>query len=289
MDDPNRTQLGSAPVADPNRTVMGGAPSLNATVTIKPVQCPVCKAFNPPGIAWCNDCGLIFDKSLDGDAFGAPAVRLPVLLEAGGRGHALRPGPNVVGRAGDVALDDPRVSRRHAEVALLQDGRVTVRDLGSTNGTKLGGEPLGADPVEIADGASLSFGGLELTLSLPGESERTVQPLSGRTVSVPVAPSVGRPVAFLDFDGRSEPLTPGKKVFGRRAECDIVIADPYVSGRHGVFEVGEDGVFLTDTGSTNGTVLNEAKLPPDTRTRLAEGDVVKLGGVEITVRFAAGD
>lgn len=289
MDDPNRTQLGSAPVADPNRTVMGGAPSLNATVTIKPVQCPVCKSFNPPGIAWCNDCGLIFDKSLDGDAFGAPAVRLPVLVETTGREHALRPGPNVIGRAGDVALDDQRVSRRHAAVTLHADGRVTAADLGSTNGTKLGGEPLGTDQTEIADGAVLSLGGLELRLSLPGEAQKTVQPLSGRTVSVPVAPSVGRPVAFLDFDGRLEPLAPGQRTFGRRAECDIVIADPYVSGRHGLFEVDDDGVFLTDTGSTNGTVLNEARLPAEARTRLADGDVIRLGSVEITVRFADGD
>lgn len=289
MDDPNRTQLGTAPVADPNRTVMGGAPSLNATVTIKPVQCPVCKSFNPPGIAWCNDCGLIFDKSLDGDAFGAPAVQLPVLVETTGREHALRPGPNVIGRAGDVALDDPRVSRRHAAVTLHRDGLVTAADLGSTNGTKLGGEPLGTGQTEIADGAVLSLGGLELRLSLPGVAQRTVQPLSGRTVAVPVAPSVGRPVAFLDFDGRSEPLAPGQRTFGRRAECDIVIADPYVSGKHGLFEVDDEGVFLTDTGSTNGTVLNEAKLPADARTRLAEGDVIRLGGVEITVRFADGD
>ena len=70
MNDPNKTQMGTAPVldpnrtqmgsvVDPNRTIMGGGPSLNATQTIKPVQCPVCKTFNPVGVAWCVDCGLI--------------------------------------------------------------------------------------------------------------------------------------------------------------------------------------------------------------------------------------
>src|SRR5512146_2711594 len=98
--DPNRTVMTAAPTADPNKTMMGTAPSLNTTVTIKPVQCPVCKSFNPPGMMFCNDCGLIFEMALDGDAFGAPAVQLPVLVEPTGREHQLRPGGNVIGRAG---------------------------------------------------------------------------------------------------------------------------------------------------------------------------------------------
>jgi ABC-type multidrug transport system ATPase subunit/ABC-type multidrug transport system permease subunit len=42
-------------------------------------------------------------------------------------------------RSNDVVLDDPNVSRFHAEVARLDD-RVAVRDLGSRNGTRVNGE-----------------------------------------------------------------------------------------------------------------------------------------------------
>ena len=95
--------MAPAPSVDPNRTVMGTAPSLNATQTIKPVQCPICKTFNPAGMMFCIECGLIFDRALPDDAFGAPVVRLPVLVEASsGREHPVRRGVNIVGREGDV-------------------------------------------------------------------------------------------------------------------------------------------------------------------------------------------
>lgn len=50
----------------------------------------------------------------------------------------------LVGRSRSAALSlpDERVSRRHCEVELRPDGRILVRDLGSTNGTYLGGQPL---------------------------------------------------------------------------------------------------------------------------------------------------
>src|SRR5438045_1242426 len=138
---PNRTQLGAPPTLDPNRTVMGMAPTLNATITIKPVQCPVCKAFNPAGMMFCVDCGLIFDRALPDDAFGAPAVQVPQLVEQSGREHPLRPGLNVIGREGDVMLVDGKVSRRHAQITMT-DGRLVLEDLGSTNGTKVNGTAI---------------------------------------------------------------------------------------------------------------------------------------------------
>ena len=42
-------------------------------------------------------------------------------------------------RSNDVVLEDPNVSRFHAEVARV-DGRVAVRDLASRNGTRVNGE-----------------------------------------------------------------------------------------------------------------------------------------------------
>src|SRR6476620_462202 len=107
--DPNRTQLGAPPTTfDPNKTQLGTAPSLNATATIKPTQCPICKTFNPPGVMFCIECGLIFDKALPGDAFGAPAVQLPVLVDSSGREHPLRPGTSSIGREGDIQIVEPK-------------------------------------------------------------------------------------------------------------------------------------------------------------------------------------
>jgi FHA domain-containing protein len=59
--------------------------------------------------------------------------------------EVLSPGQTLLigrSRSSDLTLEDDRVSRRHCELELRRDGRLLVRDLGSTNGTFIGGEPL---------------------------------------------------------------------------------------------------------------------------------------------------
>jgi len=234
---------------------------------------------------FCNDCGLIFEMSLDGDAFGAPAVQLPVLVDSSGREHRLRPGINVVGRAGDILVEDTRVSRRHCQVTLEND-TVFAEDLGSTNGTSVAGSKLGTgEKKSFGNGEKISLGGLEFTLSLPGETNKTIQAMSGRTAAITVAPTIDESVAWLVLPDREIPLSLGSHKFGRREGNEIVIADPYVSGTHGQFDVTDDGVYLIDTGSTNGTVLNDAKLAPNMRTKMSKDDVIRLGTIELSVKF----
>jgi pSer/pThr/pTyr-binding forkhead associated (FHA) protein len=283
--DPNRTQMGAPPTAgDPNRTMMGSAPSINATQTIKPTQCPVCKTFNPAGVMFCIDCGLIFDRALPDDAFGAPTIQLPVLIDESGREYPIRPGANVVGREGDILLADGRVSRRHAQIN-SQDGALTLEDLGSTNGSKVNGTKLASGETKaLAGGDKISFGGLELQLNLPGTKRgNTTQTFAGnQTAAIPTAPRKDvAPAKLVSKDGKSYPLKVGENTFGRRSENDVQIADPYVSGRHGIVEFGESGAFIIDTGSTNGTLLNDAKLAPQMRTALSPTDVIRLGSIEL--------
>lgn len=283
--DLNKTQIGAPPSVDPNKTIMGTGPSINTTITIKPVQCPVCKEFNPPGMMYCNECGLIFEKALDGDAFGAPAVQLPCLVETTGKEHQLRPGDNVVGRQGDIAVEDTRVSRRHALVTLDGDA-ATVEDLGSTNGTKVAGEQLPeGEKRALKPGETVSFGGFEMSFSLPGEQNKTQAAISGRTAAIQAAPTVLTAAAWLIVDDEEFALEPGKHSFGRRTDNDIVISDPFVSGRHGEIEVDDTGVYLTDTGSSNGTMINDAKLTEGQKTQLQKDDVIKLGDKVVTIRF----
>lgn len=287
--DPNRTQLGVPPTLDPNKTMMGTAPSLNATQIIKPTQCPVCKTFNPAGVMFCVDCGLIFDRALPGDAFGAPAIQLPVLVESSGREYPLRPGITVIGREGDILLADTRASRRHAQVT-NEGGTLFVEDLGSTNGTKVNGNALTAgQKMSLFGGEKLSFGGIELQLNLPGTaSGNTTQVFgSNKTAVITSAPKKEVPPAMLVGEGREIPLKTGVNTFGRKAENDVQISDPYVSGQHGMIEVTDQGIFLVDVGSSNGTMLNDAKLVPNMRTNMTQEDVIRLGSMEFRVQIAA--
>lgn len=286
MQDINKTQIGAPPVLDPNKTVMG-APGMTyeATVTIKPVQCPVCKSFNPVAVMFCVECGLIFDKALPEDAFGAPAVQLPVLVDNNGREYQLRPGRTVVGRQGDILIEDTRVSRQHAAVT-NEGGTILVEDVGSTNGTSVSGTKLApGESKAIQEGETVSFGGVELRLSLPGEAAKTMVGVSNKTSVIDAAPTLVETKAWLGLPDRDVPLTLGTHTFGRREDNDIVISDAYVSGRHGEIDVTDDGVYLTDTGSSNGTLVNEAKLAVGQRTRLTPDDIVKLGQVEIVLKL----
>lgn len=283
--DPNQTMMGSPPAADPNRTIMGTAPSLNVTTTIVPVQCPVCKTNNPPGLAFCSECGLIFEMSLDGDAFGAPAVQLPVLLDSGGREHPVRPGVTVLGRQGDIMVEDGSVSRRHAQIAST-DGKIVIEDLGSTNGTKVNGDALAAgEKRELQTGDTVTLGSADLTFSLPGEANKTMMAMGGRTTNMSAAPTVDDSIAWLVVDGEEIALRKGTHSLGRRDTNDLVIADPYVSGQHGTVEVTETEVWITDNGSTNGTWVNDARLPEGLKTKLSPGDALRLGQKGVDVRW----
>ncbi|MFQ3587911.1 MAG: FHA domain-containing protein [Fimbriimonadaceae bacterium] len=290
--DPNRTRLGAPPTVDPNRTILGSAPSLNATQTIKPVQCPVCKAFNPAGVMYCVDCGLIFERALPEDAFGAPSVQLPVLVASGGHEYPIRPGENVVGREGDIVLADPMVSRRHAKITYEPSG-IFVEDLGSTNGTKVNGVRLGAgERRAVSPGDTVSFGGIETAVSLPAQAGATAVLGAHKTAAMAAPPRADNgpdaaPVAWVVGDGIELPLRAGANTFGRKSDNDVCVADGYVSGRHGRFEVEDGKVFYTDIGSTNGTLVNSAKLEPNRRTRIHPGDEIQIGALVLKVRLAS--
>lgn len=66
-------------------------------------------------------------------------------------------------------------------------------------------------------------------------------------------------IKWKDEEGRQHcvPLNTGTPlVFGRSLECDVVLDDELISRRHFEVCVKDDGVILTDLGSTNGTRLD---------------------------------
>jgi hypothetical protein len=71
------------------------------------------------------------------------------VLDINGKRHPIMHSRTVIGRGtdADITVDDTGISRRHVEI--LWDGtRGQVNDLGSTNGSKLNGAPVGKAPLE---------------------------------------------------------------------------------------------------------------------------------------------
>ena len=87
------------------------------------------------------------------------------------------------------------------------------------------------------------------------------------------------PGAYLDIGGRQVAIAPAGAVIGRSPDCDIVIAAHEVSRRHAQVAPDAEGWILTDLGSTNGVRLNGRQI--GVPTRLADGDVIELGSVEL--------
>lgn len=76
-------------------------------------------------------------------------------------------------------------------------------------------------------------------------------------------------------------LLPGSHYLGRSNSCDIHLDDPAVSRRHALLRVKDDGIFLRDLGSRNGTLLNERRVEGE--FRVAPQDVIRIGPLALTL------
>lgn len=252
-------------------------PAPGATQTIAPVQCPICGQMNPVGEVYCAECGFLLSSAPPEERASQRAY--PKLRDAAGREFLLKAGENLIGRdpASDVLLSDGTVSRRHARI-LVEENTAFIEDLGSTNGTKLNGQPLVVgERVPLPPQAELQFGSVILTLELP----------EGFTTAV-VAEAVAPPLAFLvnkEDPSQRFPLYARPQKIGRRAGNDIVVPDPYVSGQHATIEIVGDEVRITDLGSTNGTFVNERRIVPNQPTPVPQGATLTLGKSQFVIEW----
>lgn len=90
-------------------------------------------------------------------------VRLALTCKGSDRAHELRPGLSKFGRnpTNDYRISAPSVSSFHAEIQVEGDS-IRVRDLGSTNGTFINGQPV--QESALVPGDTLRLGEVEFTL-----------------------------------------------------------------------------------------------------------------------------
>jgi pSer/pThr/pTyr-binding forkhead associated (FHA) protein len=69
-------------------------------------------------------------------------------------------------------------------------------------------------------------------------------------------------------------------VIGRGRSADLVIAEPTISRAHAAIGYEPTGFFLQDLGSTNGTMVNGARID---RQPLKPGDQIQMGRLVLGV------
>lgn len=309
MQDLDKGAIGVAS-ASTDATAQQGAPAEGATQMAMNVNCPVCHTPNPTSEIYCIDCGFL----LASQPAHAAGLEIPsqqpcgkLVTPDGVREFPLNPGPNTVGRENaDILLLHNTVSRKHAIITVADD-RVYVEDLGSTNGTIVAGIKIApGEKVDLADGCEIVFGSFALRYqaSLPqvqDEAQGAVPLDSAEPADSAAAPSPegegpgggeepleteapaeksAQPVGKLvSKDGAyAFDIHEGTNGIGRRAsDNDIVISDPYCSGRHADLTFADGKFTITDVGSTNGTLVNGVRLDPNVARELSDGDEITLG------------
>lgn len=245
--------------------------------TAQQVECPVCRTVNQLTEMWCIECGFRLDAT-PGEA-PAEVEEEPIaslISETDGRAYPLKTGENLIGRSpeADVLIPHPSVSRRHALI-VIEDGAAYIEDLGSTNGTIIEGKPVTAK-TQIGSGARIRLG--EVVLRIEGSiAEVKEKPAEEE-----------KALAFLVAeDGTKHPLHAGTNTLGRRSDNDVVIPDPYVSGRHAEVIFDGGSWYIKDKGSTNGTYLNDERCSPEEIKPLKDGD--RLIFARLSLRFRLAD
>jgi adenylate cyclase len=112
--------------------------------------------------------------------------------------------PLIVGRAPtcDLSVADPTISRRHAEL-VVDEEQVTLRDLGSSNGTFVNGHKVAAATLEVDDLIAFGKVAFRLATYVPTPNVSTVAvPASGGAGGV--GPTI---VRELSLRNRQTPFT----------------------------------------------------------------------------------
>jgi adenylate cyclase len=154
--------------------------------------------------------------------------------------------PIVVGRAptSDLAIIDPTISRRHAEVQVDDAGDVEVRDLGSSNGTFVNGTRV--ESAKLVPGDLVTFGKVAFRLqhvATPPASPPRSTPTILRQLSVR---DQNAAIAELDTSRQKlSKLLEVSKGLGKAADIDGLL-EKIVDYAYQVLDVDRVAILLTD-------------------------------------------
>ena len=190
------------------------------------------------------------------------------------------PGDTAIGAAADnvVVLKLPGVADHHVRLG-VHERSVVLSVLDNQARTHVNSRPVREKALlRLGDVVSLDTVQFVLKPDRDDSIRRNVptsKPIPPPTPDVDANATVARqipPKVVLrgvsgSYFGKIVPVR-GRLVIGRGSECDLILDEPEMSRRHAMIENTDDGIYLRDLGSANGTYVNgvqvrDAVLHPD--------------------------
>jgi pSer/pThr/pTyr-binding forkhead associated (FHA) protein len=255
-----------------------------------------------------NDLAAAAKRGGPARATAATGGRLVSLVD--GKEYTIPAAGITIGRdaACGVVVPQNEVSRKHAEVAAVVDG-YEIRDL-SANGVWVNGTRLAKSQV-LSRADVIRVGTEEFRfyadVSVPGAKAAT--PASSPSVAptpvasapaVPAAPPAASPPApkpsadprpvYATLEVMNGGIMKGQQHtiytplahVGRGAHNDIIIDDDSVSDTHAKLQRRDDGWYVVDADSTNGTYVGGQRISGE--RKLEGAPDVRFGGIKMIFR-----
>jgi pSer/pThr/pTyr-binding forkhead associated (FHA) protein len=221
-----------------------------------------------------------------------PTARLIWTTEEGRKEKLVKAGDVVTIGRGDnntIVINSPKISRNHARIEWIGE-QVTVRDLGSSNGTFVNGQRVESMPFTLKDGDELRFE--RLLFKFEGTAiARKVQDVFGMETVPAENSSHTSAKAHLEvisgFDkGLIYTILNDTVTIGRasmQASWELCLNDGAVSRPHATIEKRGSSYYLIDLGSANGTTVNDLFVIEP--VLLTDGDEIGLGGSRLIIHI----
>jgi Protein of unknown function (DUF3662)/FHA domain len=138
--------------------------------------------------------------------------------------------------------------------------------------------------VELAEDSSVPRRGIQVVAEL---ASATLAPDTTQVMSATTAqpgPTRGSSALLLlqsPSGPQPIPVESTTVSLGRGLGNDVILEDTRVSRHHAQLRYKNRRFWITDLGSTNGTFVNNERI---SETALRDGDVLSLGGLELTFR-----
>ncbi len=91
-----------------------------------------------------------------------------------------------------------------------------------------------------------------------------------------------KPASYLMFNKKKIELV-AQITIGREYNNDVVVDNKLASRHHAIIQKIKNAYFLKDTNSTNGTYLNDVRIPSDKYVKLNAGDKITIGNMSLVI------